>query len=321
MIRSRLLRTFISLMMVLTVAGSILIGQTSILAQGAVTPPPTSTTKVPSKLTLVCPYPSLAAPSGSSFSFQVDVKLTGSESKLFNLSATSLDGWKVTTMAASTNKEVSAVQITPYDDPTYPVTETILVILSPYTQVYPAPGDYSITFKVSSDTLSDSLVLKGTVVPQYYFILTTETTNLANVYENSSPTIFVNEGKDSTFTFSVVNRGSATLENLAMSADAPKGWKVAFQPAKADSIGYGMMQQINATVTPPSGENVPGDYLMKFKVDNGKISNTMDVRVTVGQSSFPVWALMIIIAFIIIALAVIYQRFFSKPRAKTVTAK
>jgi uncharacterized membrane protein len=317
MIRSRLLRTFWALLMALTIIGSVLIFQTPILAQGTATP----TTPVVSKLKLDCPYPALAAPSGYSFAFEVDVKLTGKESKLFSLSSTSLDGWKVTITAASSGKEVSAVQITPYDDPTYPVTETIIVTLAPYTQVYPAPGEYKITFKVSSDTLTDSLNLKGTVVPQYAFILTTETENLLYVTTNSSPAINISEGKGSTFSFSVVNKGSATIDNLAMSAEAPQGWEVSFQPEKADSLPYDMMQQINATVTPPSGEKVPGDYLMKFKADNGKISTTMDVRVTVGESTFPAWAFMIIIAFVIVLLAVGYQRFYGKPRVKAVATK
>jgi uncharacterized membrane protein len=319
MIRSRLLRTFLSLVMVLTIAGSILIGQTSILAQGTPTPTPSPT--VASKLKLDCPYPALAVQSGQSFAFEIDVKLTGIESKLFNLSTTSLDGWKVTTTAASSGKEVSAVQITPYDDPTYPVTETIIVTLAPYTQIYPAPGDYTITFKASSDTLTESINLKGTVLPQYAFILTTETENLYNVYQNSAPTIYINEGKDSLFSFNIVNKGSATIEKLAMASTVPAGWKVAFTPETADSLGSDMMQQIGATITPPSGENAAGDYLMKFKAGNGAISTTMDVRVTVVKSTFPVWAQMIIIAAAVVVLAVVYQRFFNKPRAKPAAAK
>lgn len=311
MIRSRLIRTLLLTAMVATIAGSVLLSQISILAQGTASP----TSPVVSKLKLECPYPALAAASGSIFSFDVDIKLTGKETKLFNISTTTLDGWKVTTMAASTGKEISAVQITPYDDPTYPVTESIVVTLAPYTQVYPNPGDYKITLKVTSDTLSQSLDLKGTVVPQYFFILTTENENLSYVYENSSPNISVNEKGGSVFSFNVVNKGSATINDMAFTAEAPEGWKVVFTPAKADPIPYNMMLTVNATVTPPSGKNIPGDYLMKFRADNGKISSLMNVRVTVIESTFPAWATMIIIAFVVVVLAVIYQLFYNKPKA------
>jgi len=313
MIRSRLIRTLLSILMVSAIASGVFAGQPAVLAQD--TPTPT----VVSKLRLQCPYPALAAPSGYPFRFEVDVKLTGTTSTLFNLSTTTLDGWKVTITAATTGKEVSAVQITPYDDPTYPVTETIYVTLAPYTQVYPEPGDYIITLKVTSDKLSETMDLKGTVVPQYSFILTTETQNLYYVNENSSPSIYVSEKGDTTFSFNVVNRGSATIKDLSFSAEAPAGWKIVFTPATADPLGYNMMQQIFATITPPSGENIPGDYMMKFRADNGHISSTMNVRVMVGAAAFPAWAMMIIIAVIIVALAFAYQRFYSKPRARAAT--
>jgi uncharacterized membrane protein len=319
MIRSRLIRALLSIIMVTIVAGGIFAGQAAVLAQG--TASDTTTTPVAAKLKLDCPYPALAAASGSTFSFEVDIKLTGTESKLFNLSTTSLNGWKVTTTAAISGKEVSAVQLTPLDDPTYPVTETIIVSLAPYTQVYPEPGDYKITFKVSSDTLTESLDLKGTVTPQYSFILTTETENLLYVYQNSSPTVNISEKGSTSFSFSVVNKGSATINDLAMSAETPAGWKVVFTPEKVEPLAYGMMQQVNAAVTPPSGDNVPGDYLMKFRVDNGEISSTMDVRVSVGASTFPAWAFMIIIAVVIVALAVAYQLFFNKRKVKPAEAK
>ena len=309
MTRSRLMRFMISFIMVLAIGAGILAGQAPALAQPPASPEP--------DFRLDCPYPSLAVRSGSPFVFEIDLRLVGTtKSELFNISTTTLDGWKVTTTAAYTGKEVSAVQITPYDDPSYPVTETINVTLSPYTQVYPEPGEYKITFKATSDTYNKSIDLTGTVLPQYFFILTTETENLYYVYQNSSPSITIREGGDSGFTFNVVNKGTATIENLALSAVAPEGWKIAFAPETIPSLEFGMMQQVGVTLTPPQGENVPGDYLMEFRADNGTISSVMNVRVRVAESVFPAWVLMIIIAAVVLGLAAAYQKFFNKPRSR-----
>jgi uncharacterized membrane protein len=83
-------------------------------------------------------------------------------------------------------------------------------------------------------------------------------------------------------------------------------------------LGTGLTQQVDSTITPPA-EAKPGDYLLTLKADNGTVSSTMNVRVSVGASTFPTWAVMIIVVVIVLALAVFYQIFINKKRPITKT--
>ncbi len=311
MVNSRFLRKLIPILLVLTVVGGILVPQTLALAQDQTTPTssPTPTPTNP-PLRLDCPYPSLAIFSGSSVTFSVDIRYYGpeSDSKLFNLSVTSVSDWNITTTAADTGKEISAIQIVGNGLDT-PAIQTVDINMTPTGNLQPDPGNYKTTLKVVSGSLNQSMDLTAVVRSQYAFTLTTDPTGY---YGNSSPSIVVNSGKASQFSFSVVNSGSGAIENLAFSSTTPDGWNITFTPSTINSLGTGQTQQVDATITAPSGKNVDGDYILTFTGKNQTVSSKMDVRVMVVTPGLPTWAIMTIIVVVVVGLALAYHFLFQR---------
>ncbi len=57
-------------------------------------------------------------------------------------------------------------------------------------------------------------------------------------------------------------------------------------PTTIDSLGAGQTQQVDVVINPPEGKTIAGDYMINLKADNGTVSQTMDVRVTVSDALY-----------------------------------
>jgi uncharacterized membrane protein len=87
--------------------------------------------------------------------------------------------------------------------------------------------------------------------------------------------------------FVITNTGTATLENVALTASPPTGWDVKFDQPTVN-VDVDTPVTVTATIT-PSGEAVAGDYVVSFTASNDQSSETAQVRFTVETS--PLWAL------------------------------
>jgi uncharacterized membrane protein len=297
MLRSRLQKYFLPILLITTAIVGVLVPQVAALAQ--VPPAPTSTA-VP-RLQLDCPYPSLSNYSGSTFTFDIDIKYYNTDTKLFNINVTPISGWNITTRASDTGKEISSVQITGNGVDT-PAIESIQVSLIPTGNLQPDPGPYNTTLTIGSDTFTQKMNLVANVKPQFAFSLNENPSQPVN-----SPSIVLNSAGGTPYNFSIINSGSATIENLALSANTPSGWNIAFNPAMVASVPAGQNLQITATLTPPKTKDVDGDYTITLKAANQTISTSMDVRVRVVTPGFPTWAVMAIIIAVVIVLAIAYH--------------
>jgi uncharacterized membrane protein len=288
MLRSRFVRTFLCLSLVLLLAVSFVI---PVLAED-----PTPTT-IPDSLSLDSKYPSLSADSGSIYTFDVNIVYTGTERKTFTMDITNPPGWLSFTSTGYPEKEITSIEITPsaYGS----TTEAIKLNLGPNYGVSPDPGDYPVTLKVSSGTLTSSITLIAKVKAKYTLALKTESGNLATR---------ATAGKENHFSFNVVNTGSAALDQLKLSASTPSGWTVTFKPDTVDTINAGQTQQIDAVITPAEGKTIAGDYMITLKADNGKQSSSMDVRVTVETPSIWGWLAFVIVVIVILGLLVIFWK-------------
>ncbi len=291
MVRSRLLYLVLCLTLIVTVGVGFLATQASIRAQDTSTPTPTPTA-TPDSLKLESTYPALSADSGQTFNFNVDIKYNGSR-QLFNLSASQQPGWDVS-FANSSGKTITAVQLGPVD---YTVTETITVNISPALGQTPDPGKYPVTVTVSSGSLSQSINLTPTVKAKFSFSLDTATGN-----QNTQATA----GEANHTTLQVTNSGTAALDKLAFTSTQPDGWIVTFNPNKIDSIGAGQKQQVDVVITPPGGKTVAGDYMINVTANNGTLSQTMNLRVTVLTPTIWGWVGLIIVILVIAGLGVLF---------------
>jgi uncharacterized membrane protein len=316
MLKSRVFHFLSIFILTLACVGGILTNQISAWAQTPTPSPSPEASPTPAaKLTLDCQYPALSADVGQTFGFSVDIKYTGTDRQTFNLVATAPSGWS-SAVTGSTSTQVSQVQIAAYDANT-PGIETVTVTFTPNYSQLPAPGPYSGSFKVTNGTLTQTAQLMATVISTYNFAL--NWTDPSTGSTTTDVTMLGTPGKASSFPFDVVNSGSAEIKNLTFSANAPKGWTVKFNPATVESLASNQTQSVTAEVTPASGTNMAGDYVLTLKGDNGTVSAKMTLRVNIPVSTTSVWLIVGIAAVIIVVLVGAYQ-FFGKKKARAINS-
>ena len=104
--------------------------------------------------------------------------------------------------------------------------------------------------------------------------------------------------------FILTNTGTATIENVTVSATPPSGWDVKFdQPTVKVEVNNPVT--VTATIT-PSGEAVAGDYVINFTANSDQANATAAVRFTVETS--PLWAI-VGIGIIVLILAGLFYVF------------
>jgi uncharacterized membrane protein len=285
MLKSRVFHILFCLSMVVTLVGGLAI-------------PAFAEDPAPATLSLNSKYPSVSANSGEVFTYDVSIVYNGTERKTFTVDVTTPQGWSAYTSAGYPEKEITSLQIDPGSYGS--ATESVKLYLGPNYGLYPDPGNYNVTLKVSSGAdLVASITLEAKVKAKYALSLTTDSGNLATT---------ATAGKENSFSFKMINLGTATIDELKLSSTAPSGWTITFQPETVDSINAGQTQQINATITPPEGKTVAGDYMITLKADNGKNTATMDVRVTVETPTIWGWVAFLIIVLVILALLVLFWK-------------
>ena len=87
--------------------------------------------------------------------------------------------------------------------------------------------------------------------------------------------------------FILTNTGTATIENVALTATPPTGWEVTFDQPTVN-VTTTEPVTVTATIT-PSGVAVAGDYVITFNANSDQADASAQVRFTVETS--PLWAL------------------------------
>jgi len=93
-------------------------------------------------------------------------------------------------------------------------------------------------------------------------------------------------GKETSVPVIVSNTGTAPAENILLSANAPSGWKVGFEPKSVDRIAPNEHTQVNALITPPT-KAIAGDYVNTLTASTHGETGTANFRVAVTTST--VW--------------------------------
>ena len=84
----------------------------------------------------------------------------------------------------------------------------------------------------------------------------------------------------------VTNTGSAPADNITLTASAPSGWKVTFDPATIDRLVPGKDAEVQALVT-PSDKSLAGDYMTTIRAASRGETASGQFRITVSTST--VW--------------------------------
>ena len=86
----------------------------------------------------------------------------------------------------------------------------------------------------------------------------------------------------------VANTGTAPADNTTLSASAPTGWKVTFEPATIERLVPGKDAEVQALVT-PSDKSLAGDYMTTVSAASRGENASSQFRVTVATST--VWGM------------------------------
>jgi len=86
----------------------------------------------------------------------------------------------------------------------------------------------------------------------------------------------------------VTNTGTAPADNVKLSASAPTGWKVTFEPATIDRLVPGKDADVQALVT-PGDKSLAGDYMTSVSATSRSENASSQFRITVNTST--VWGM------------------------------
>ena len=250
------------------------------------------TINIPETLTFDVTYPEIKAKADESFAFTANLTYEGDEEQTFDLTATGPEGWYVSITSSSQTGEIPAVKMVPDKKETLKITAIPLIKQD--------PGEYDITITAKNEDLNleAQTAFKAIITATYDFTFTSKTGML-----NTKAT----SGKNNPYIIVLKSTGSADIENIKLSSDAPEKWIVKFVPEKIETFKSEETKEITVTITPPD-KTIAGDYMLTFSADSANSSKTIDVRVTVETPSIWGWVGIGIIVIVVIGVAIIFAK-------------
>ncbi len=244
-------------------------------------------------------YPALSGPSTSEFEFEIVIDNdTGADSS-FNLTAAALDqngqvlpGWDIT-FSPSFGQERVISSISVGDA----LNERVDVRVTPPRNT--PPGDYLIPVQVQDDAgfEADALLLI-TIRGRGEVFLGTDT-GLLNVDATA--------GEEASTKLRLTNFGTAELLEIGLLADAPQGWEVTFEPSTVPPLPANNQIDIPVTVL-PAADAIPGDYLVTLRANHPDTNASLELRVTVAQSTIWGWLGIVLVVLVIVILGALFVR-------------
>lgn len=211
--------------------------------------------------------PTLRGSPRSTFDFRVTAKNDSADSRLVTLTAQAPRGFQVTFKEGYGTQELTSIPIKAGE------TKDLAVDVKPPQGI--AAGQYPVTVHLSSEQAKVQTRLVLDITGQPSVSLTGENERLSG--EASA-------GVEKRFGFVLRNTGSAEARNLSLSASAPTGWKVSFEPKEIPQLAPNGEEKVTALVT-PSEKALAGDYMLSVRASGDGISESANYRVTVVTST------------------------------------
>ncbi len=258
--------------------------------------PPASTD---SGVAITVTYPALSGPSTSEFEFEIVIDNDTGGDTSFNLTAAALDengqvlpGWDIT-FSPSFGQERVISSISVGDA----LNERVDVRVSPPRNT--APGKYLIPVQVQDDAgfEADALLLV-TIRGRGEVFLGTDT-GLLNLDATA--------GEEASTKLRLTNFGTAELLEIGLLADAPQGWEVSFELTPIPSLPPNQQIDITTTVL-PAADAIPGDYLVTLRANHPDTNASLELRVTVAQSTIWGWLGIVLVVLVIVILGALFVR-------------
>lgn len=217
-------------------------------------------------VTLTTDFPSLRGPSSQTFNFNLTLRNETAEDLTFAVNAQGPAGWTIEARLTGQAQAASAIVKAGS-------SSAVTVSATPPDGV--AAGSYPIDVVATAGarTITGSLAVE--VTGSYELTLSTPDGRL-NGHGSA--------GTSTDMALVVSNEGTGSLETVTLTASAPTGWEVTFDPETVAALAAGTSQDVTAKIV-PSGDAVAGDYVVTFRVSGDQAtSDSVEVRFTVETS-------------------------------------
>lgn len=222
--------------------------------------------KVPGGLEFSIDLPTIKGSPTTTFRYSAKLKNTGDEEILVNLTADTPFGFR-------TKFKLSGQETT-----SFPLganqAKTISIELDPIAEQQ--AGKYAFSVNATGGDMQASLDLEAEVTGQHDISVTGTDGRLSGK---------ATAGKGTALPILITNKGTAAALGIEMSANAPAGWTVEFDPEVIPEVPAGDQVEVKATII-PAEKAVAGDYMVTIKakpIEGAR--ETADFRITVTTST------------------------------------
>jgi uncharacterized membrane protein len=222
-------------------------------------------------INIITSYPVLKGPTDGKFEFSLEVENKLDKDSIFNLTFQGPENWDINFKPAYEEKYISSLRLKAGQ------SQTVAIEVKPYP--FAKPDKYPVLVKVSSPEAVGEAQL---------MVVLTGTYKLDAGTANGLLSLNAVRGKKANLSVYVKNSGSGTLTNLQFLSFKPENWKAEFTPEKIETLAPGELKQIEVSIT-PRDEALVGDYSVGLSAEAGKISKTLELRVTVKASTAWGW--------------------------------
>jgi len=223
--------------------------------------------QLPAKLSVQPQLPELRGSSRSSFEYTLTVKNDSGKKLLVSLAADAPRNFDASFTEAYGSQQLTAVPIDAGK------SKDVKLKVSPPSTV--DAGHYPVKVKVAAEGANASTDVALDITGQPKLTLAGREGLLS-----ASATA----GKESTVPVVVSNTGTAPAENIHLSANAPTGWKISFEPKAVERIAPNQHKEVQALIRPPA-KAIAGDYVNTLTASTHGENGTANFRVTVTTST------------------------------------
>ncbi|MBD2847319.1 hypothetical protein IDH44_19130 [Paenibacillus sp. IB182496] len=225
----------------------------------------------------------------TTFSFTASLRNRTGEAQTYALSADSPAGWDVRFKSGSDT--ITSIAVEPN------ASQTITVEAVPPQSV--AAGTYPIPIRAANNATSAETSLEAVVTGNYGLALSTS---------NDLLSTDVTAGGERRLDVVVTNTGTAELQDVSLTSQAPVGWEVTFEPATITSVAPG--ETANAQVRiKSSGEALAGDYAVSLAASSAQKADDLTLRVAVKASVLWGWIGVLIVVAVAAGIYYLFRKY------------
>ena len=224
----------------------------------------------------------------SKFTYKAELKNRTADKQLYSLRAQAPRGWKVD--FKPNNRQATSVEIEANN------SRDITIEIDPPDNL--KAGTYKMPVNARTSSTAAELELEVVITGSYEMELTTPTGLLSTS---------ITAGNDRKVGLLIKNTGSTELRDVNLSASAPSGWEVVFEPKKIDKIEAGQHTEVLAEVKADK-KAIAGDYVTSISAKTPEVTSKVSLRVSVKTPMFWGWVGILVITIAVGGIYYLFQK-------------